>query len=84
MPELKVQRLVRYDGEGSLKAFCDMAIGDLFLIRGLRVVKGKNGMFVSMPRQQGKDGRYYDNVIALSKDAKKETERVVMEAYQSG
>jgi stage V sporulation protein G len=82
MTELRVERLVRYEGEGSLRAFCDIAVGEQFLIKGLRVVQGKNGLFVSMPRQQGKDGKYYDNVVALTKDVKNETNRVVLEAYQ--
>ncbi len=82
MPELKVQRLVRFEGEGSLRAFCDIAVAEIFLINGLRVVEGKNGLVVSMPRQQGKDGKYYDNVVALNKDVKKETDRVVLQAYQ--
>ena len=46
-----------------------------------RVVKGKNGLFVSMPRQQGKDGKWYDNVTALTEVAKEEVGRVVLEAY---
>ena len=79
---LSVKRLVRFDGEGALKAFCDLAVGDVVLVKGLRVVSGKNGLFVSMPRQQGKDARWYDSVVALSKEAKTEIGRVVLEAYQ--
>ena len=78
---LTVERLVKFDGEGSLKAFCDLAIGKAFLVKGLRVVNGKNGLFVSMPRQQGKDSKWYDNVVALTKEAKQEVGRVVLEAY---
>ncbi len=80
--DLTVKRMVKFDGEGSLKAFCDLAIGELFLIRGLRVVEGKNGLFVSMPRQQGKDRRWYDNVSPLTEEAKNAVGRVVMDAYQ--
>ena len=79
---LTVKRMIRFDGEGSLKAYCDLAIEDRFLIKGLRVVEGKNGLFVSMPRQQGKDGKWYDNVSALTKEMKVEVGRVVLEAYQ--
>ena len=79
--DLAVKRLVRFDGNGSLKAFCDIAVGDSFLIKGLRVVLGKNGLFVSMPRQQGKDHKWYDNVVALTKETKDELNRVVLEAY---
>ena len=80
--ELSVKRIVRFDGNGSLRAYCDLAIGGQFLVRGLRVVEGKKGLFVSMPRQQGKDGKWYDNVVALSDDTRNEVGRVVLGAYQ--
>ena len=82
--ELSVQRLVRFDGDGSLKAFCDLEVGELFIIKGLRVVNGRKGMFVSMPRQQGKDTRWYDVVEPLTKEMKQEVERVVLAAYEKG
>ena len=80
---LAVKRLVKFEGEGSLRAFCDIAIGEQFLVKGLRVVEGKNGLFVSMPRQQGKDHKWYDSVMPLTKEAKQEVGRVVLEAYQA-
>ena len=80
--ELSVKRLVKFDGEGTLKAFCDLAIDELFLVKGLKVVEGKRGLFVSMPRQQGKDTKWYDSVLALTKEAKADVDRVVLRAYQ--
>lgn len=82
-PELEVQRLIKFDGEGSLKAYCDLVVDGRFLIKGLRVVNGKNGLFVSMPRQQGKTGKWFDLVSPLSKDTKAEVDRLVLEAYQA-
>jgi len=80
--ELAVKRLIKFDGEGAIKAYCDLAIGEAFLIRGLRVVDGKNGLFVSMPRQQGKNGKWFDTITAMSKPTKDEVNRVVLDAYQ--
>lgn len=80
--DLRVKRLIYFEGEGSLKAFCDLAIEDRFLIRGLRVIAGKKGLFVSMPRQQGKDTRWYESVVAMTEEAKAAVQRVVLEAYQ--
>ncbi len=80
--ELAVKRLVRFDGGSSLKAYVDVEIRNWFLIKGVRVVQGRNGLFVSMPRQQGKNGQWYDSVIALSKDAKTHLSRVVLDSYQ--
>ena len=79
---LAVKRLVPFDGNGALKAYVDLEIDSQFLIKGLRVVEGKNGLFVSMPRQQGKDNKWYDSVVALTKETKQEVGRVVLEAYQ--
>ena len=80
--DLTVKRLMKFDGDGSLKAYCDLAIGERFLVKGLRVVKGKSGLFVSMPRQKGKDAKWYDSVVALSREAKQDVDRVVLGAYQ--
>ena len=82
--ELSVKRIVRFDGEGSLKAFCDLAIGEFLLVKGLRVVEGKKGLFVSMPRQQGKDGKWYEVVVMLTKEANTEVSKVVLDAYNDG
>ncbi len=81
-PELAVKRVVTFDGEGSLKAYCDLSIGELVLVKGLRVVQGRNGLFVSMPRQQGKNGKWYDSVFLMTREAKDEVGRLVLEAYQ--
>jgi len=78
---LRVSRLFVLNGEGTVKAMCDVAVGNLFVIKGLRVIKGKQGIFVSMPRQQGKDGKWYDSVHPLTKEARAEVGRVVLEAY---
>lgn len=80
--DLRVKRLLTFNGEGTLRAFCDLAVGDYFLIKGLRLVDGKNGLFVSMPRHQGKDGRWYDGVVPLTREVKAAVERVVLTAYQ--
>jgi len=79
---MSVKRINRLDGEGSLKAFCDVTIMNAFLIKGVKVVLGKNGLFVSMPREQGKNGQWYETVVPLSKEARLQLSTLVMDAYQ--
>jgi len=74
--------MVVFDGNGSLKAFCDLTIGNFFLIRGVRVIKGKRSLFVSMPRQQGKDHKWYETVLPMTKKAEAAMSEVVLEAYR--
>ena len=79
--KLAVTRIHKLEGDGATKAFCDMSVMDSLVINGLRVVEGKDGLFVSMPREAGKDGKWYNTVIPLSREIKDEIEKVVLEAY---
>lgn len=79
--KLEVVRLHKLDGTGSTKAFCDLSILGNFIVKGLRVVEGEKGLFVSMPREEGKDGKWYNTVIPLKREVKDEIERLVLDAY---
>lgn len=79
--KLAVTRLHKLDGTGATKAFCDISILDSLVVNGLRVVAGKDGLFVSMPREEGRDGKWYNTVIPLKREVKDAIERVVLEAY---
>lgn len=79
--KIAVTRLHKLDGTGSTKAFCDISILDSLVINGLRVVAGEKGLFVSMPREEGKDGKWYNTVIPLNREVKDEIEKIVLEAY---
>ena len=80
-----VTRFVRWDGRGSLKAFCDITVDQQLLIKGIRIVEGRQGPFVSMPRQQMKDQKWYDVVVPMTRDTRIELSRTILEAfYKSG
>lgn len=79
--KLEVARIHKLDGSGSTKAFCDLSILDSLVIKGLRVVEGEKGLFVSMPREEGKDGKWYNTVIPLKRELKDEIDKLVLEAY---
>ena len=79
--ELEVVRLHRFDdSESKLKAFVDISIGE-FIVRGLRIVNGQNGLYVAMPQEQGKDGRWYSCFYPKSKQARNLLTDVVLDAY---
>lgn len=80
--KVEVDRLYRFDNGGQLKAFADIIIGGHFAIKGFRVVDGKKGLFVSMPSEVGKDGKWYNTFKPITQEAQNELNRVVLEAYQ--
>ena len=78
---IKVERIHKLEGEGATKAFCDLLVLDTLLVKGLRIIEGKEGLFLSMPRQQGKDGKWYDTVYPVSKELRKGLEKMVVDEY---
>ena len=80
--EVKIDRIHKFDGDSKLKAFVDISLGGI-VIKGLRIMDGQNGLFVSMPRHQGKDGRWYNTVYPVTKEMHQELSELVLTAYQS-
>ena len=81
--EFKVAKLFCLPEAGSLKAFADIMVNDALLIKGLRVVEGKKGLFVTMPREQGKDSKWYDQVSCTSADIFDDIATKVLTEYQA-
>jgi stage V sporulation protein G len=80
-PELQIERMHYLEGDGPTKAFCDLLLMDTFIVKGLRVVKGKEGLFLGMPREQSKNGNWYDTFYPVSRDTRKSLEDLVLEEY---
>ncbi len=78
----KVCRMYRFDNGGSTKAICDVTIDNQFVVKGFRIVEGKNGLFVSFPRQPGKDGKWYSNAFPLTPETRQYLDEAVLSAYE--
>ncbi len=79
---LSVRQINRLYGDAFTKAFCDVAVADSFLIKGIEILEGEGGLSVSMPRQQGKDGAWGDVVVPLSREVRQWISEAVLRAYQ--
>ena len=79
---VEVLRLHRLSGDSSLKAFADVSFAGAFIVKGIKVVEGKKGLFVSMPSEKGKDGKWYDIAHPLTKEFREALSEVVLEAYE--
>ncbi len=77
---IQVSRIYKIDGDSKLKAFVDVSLGGI-IVKGLRIVNGSNGLFVSMPRHQGKDGRWYNTVYPTTKEIQQQLSDLVLAAY---
>ena len=71
---------------GNVKAIADVTIDDAIAVHGVKVIEGKNGLFVSMPSEkwQDKDGnfKHTDIVHPVTSDIRHEFDEAVKGAYQ--
>ena len=67
---------------GKIKASVDIRTSEGFIIRGFKVVEGDNGLFVGMPSERTKAGKYVDLVKIEDPSLKEMLESLVLDAYQ--
>ena len=69
--------------EEKLKAFASITFDDCFVVRGLKVISGSQGYFVSMPSRKRKDGSYQDIAHPINNEMRKKIEDKVLDAFES-
>lgn len=71
---------------GKLRAFVSVTfstaeLDSFFVINGIKVVEGKNGLLVGMPSTKGNDGEYHDICHPITGDFRKLINDTVLSAY---
>ena len=79
--DVEVVDIRKIVGDGNLKAFADVRVGDSLVIKGFCVMQGKSGIFVSMPGKASKDGRWFD-ILEPDDSLKRELENKVLASYE--
>ena len=68
--------------EGNLKAFCSVVFDDVFIVHSVKVIQGKESLFVAMPSREGKNGEFRDTAHPIDNDFRLELEGIVLEKYR--
>ncbi len=77
-----VGRIRRIKDARYLKAFADICLNNEIVVKNLRVINGKTGLFVSMPQHLNKNGRWYDTVYCTTASIRQEIKKRVLAAYE--
>lgn len=68
--------------EGTLRATATVNINNAFAIRGIKVMEGSKGIFVSMPSYKAGNGEYKDICFPCTSESRKEFDQEVIRAYE--
>lgn len=75
--EVKISRL---ENGGKCKALASVNFDGAFVVTGLRIMEGSNGLFVSMPSQKRED-KYIDIAFPVTKEFREELQKAVLDEY---
>ena len=72
---------VRLKDESKLKGIVSITIDDCFVVHDIKVIDGKDGLFISMPNKKTADGDHIDIAHPINTETCLEIKNVVLEAY---
>ena len=67
--------------EGALKAFSSVIFDDVFIVHSVKVIEGRDGLFVAMPSRSVGDGQYRDIAHPIENDFRLRLEEAVLARY---
>jgi len=68
--------------EEKLKGFANVTFDNSFVVRGLKIIAGNSGYFVSMPSRKRPDGSHQDICHPINNETRQQIEEKVLEAYE--
>ena len=67
--------------EERLKGFANITFDSCFVVRGMKIIEGNNGLFVSMPSRKRPNGTYQDIAHPIRQELREDIESQVLKEY---
>jgi len=68
--------------EGNLKAFCSVVFDDVFIVHSVKVIQGKESLFVAMPSREVKSGEFRDTAHPIDNAFRLKMEEIILSRYK--
>ena len=77
-------RVRKVAGEGKLKAYVTVTFDDCFVVHNIKIIEGKNGVFIAMPSRKTRAGEYKDVAHPINPDFRTELQTKILDKYDFG
>ncbi|MDD3113359.1 MAG: septation regulator SpoVG [Candidatus Izemoplasmatales bacterium] len=75
-------RAKRVNGDNRLVGIAAITIDECFVVHELRIIEGKNGLFVAMPSRKMPNGEFKDVAHPINTETRSAIEKAVLEAFE--
>lgn len=81
--EITEVRAKRINGDNRLVGIAAITIDNCFVVHELRIIEGKNGLFVAMPSRKMPNGDYKDVAHPINSETRGMIEKTVLETFNN-
>lgn len=78
--DVRIRMVTKEDAK--LKAVASITIDECFVIHDIKVISGKEGLFISMPNRKTPEGDYKDIVHPINTETREMIKSIILEAYE--
>lgn len=74
-------RIRKIADEGKMKAIVSVTFDEEFVVHDIKVIDGKNGLFIAMPSRKTPSGEFKDITHPINMDTRQKLQDAILEAY---
>lgn len=74
-------RIKKVDSGNNLRAIAAITIDGVFVVHEIRVIEGRDGLFIAMPSRKTPNGEHKDVAHPINTETREMIEKVVIEEY---
>lgn len=78
--ELRIRKVT---SEGKLKAYVTVTFDNCFVVHNVKIIEGKDGLFIAMPSKKTASGEYRDIAHPINKEVRTMFEEAILDAYKN-
>ena len=67
--------------ETRMKGIASVLLDDCFVIRDIRIIEGKDGLFIAMPSRKNAEGEYHDIAHPINSEMREMLETAIISKY---
>lgn len=83
MVEITDVRIYLRENSGNLKAYASVTLDGAFVVHGIKVLEGENGLWVSMPSTRNRRGEFKDVFHPITRESRDQLVNAVLQAYEN-
>ena len=79
--EIRIRKVAE---EGKLQAYVTVTFDNCFVVHNVKIIEGKQGLFIAMPSRKTSTGEYKDVAHPISPEFRTEMQEKILAEYEKG